>query len=1095
MRHRILLSLCVALTAMLPGLGAAAAAAPVSLPPIAAPVTQQSATGAVSLPATTAGAGLVPNLVGWGNGTGLGNPAVADYAGAPVATAPGSLLSGKTVTSLSVGNTQTCAVAVGRAYCWGLGAFGNRIVDSQFSSSAVPVAIDTSGVLAGKTVTAVSAGFEYACAVADGHAYCWGSNFSGQLGNGDSGSYMWEQKPVAVDASGALQGKVVTAISTGGDAYYSNTCAIADSQAYCWGAAWGPKPVPMDQGGILKGKAVTALSTGSQYGCVVAGGAAYCWGDSTYGEIGSSSPLFGSVPLTAVDTSGALKGKIVTAISASNPGQDKTGQFNTTCAIAGSQLFCWGVGNYGQLGQNSGTGSRVPVAVDTSGVLHGRTVTAVASGGFHVCAVASGHAYCWGRGEFGQVGDDRDTLATPLPIAVDGALAGSTVTAVAVSGEDQSGNSCAISSGSVYCWGTRTSGQLGEGNFGLTATPVPVSFGAMAGRTVTALAGSPDDSTCAVASGAVFCWGNGARGQLGNGTVIAQSRFAVAVDTSGPLKGRTVTDVSAGYDDNCVIADGKAFCWGRGGLGLGDRGDTGLEPHPNPVQVVSADVIGNTPMTAIASAGGGGTVGDHSCVIAGGRAYCWGDDTYGALGNVDHDRYFSPVDTSGVLKGKTVTAIAAGAFHSCAIADGAAYCWGRNSSGQLGNHSTTDSDVPVAVDATGALRGKPVTAISASSETTCAVADGHAYCWGSNSNGELGNNSRTNSDAPVAVSTSGVLGIRTVTSINTAALHSCAVADGKAFCWGDNSRDEIGVQNTNQLDVTTQLSLVPVAVAVAVNIGATARQTITSLAGAGTTNFALLGSNAPGSFQPVPPGRVLDTRSGVGAARAPVAGGSEVAVQIAGRAGVPAGAAAVVVNVTVTAATATGFVTGYADGAVRPGTSNLNFLRGQTVANVAVLPIGADGKVRLYNGSSGTVQLIADIAGYYLPGHPTVAGAFAAVPPGRVLDTRSGVGAARAPVAGGSEVAVQIAGRAGVPAGAAAVVVNVTVTAATATGFVTGYADGAVRPGTSNLNFLRGQTVANVAVLPIGADGKVRLYNGSSGTVQLIADIAGYYLP
>ena len=57
---------------------------------------------------------------------GLGNPAVADYAGAPVATAPGSLLSGKTVTSLSVGNTQTCAVAVGRAYCWGLGAFGNR---------------------------------------------------------------------------------------------------------------------------------------------------------------------------------------------------------------------------------------------------------------------------------------------------------------------------------------------------------------------------------------------------------------------------------------------------------------------------------------------------------------------------------------------------------------------------------------------------------------------------------------------------------------------------------------------------------------------------------------------------------------------------------------------------------------------------------------------------------------------------------------------------------------------------------------------------------------------------------------------------------
>jgi hypothetical protein len=149
----------------------------------------------------------------------------------------------------------------------------------------------------------------------------------------------------------------------------------------------------------------------------------------------------------------------------------------------------------------------------------------------------------------------------------------------------------------------------------------------------------------------------------------------------------------------------------------------------------------------------------------------------------------------------------------------------------------------------------------------------------------------------------------------------------------------------------------------------------------------------------------------------------------------------------------------------------------------------------LYNASAGTVQLIADLTGYYVGGTPTAAGAFGVVSPSRALDTRSGVGAPKAAVKAKGVVAFKVAGVGGVPAsGVSAVALTVTVTAPAAAGNVTAYGDGSARPGTSNLNFVRGQTVANLVIVPVGSDGKVALYNASAGTVQLIADLTGYYL-
>ena len=123
------------------------------------------------------------------------------------------------------------------------------------------------------------------------------------------------------------------------------------------------------------------------------------------------------------------------------------------------------------------------------------------------------------------------------------------------------------------------------------------------------------------------------------------------------------------------------------------------------------------------------------------------------------------------------------------------------------------------------------------------------------------------------------------------------------------------------------------------------------------------------------------------------------------------------------------------------------------------------------------------------------AGTLVTVAPARVLDTRSGNGASRAPVAAGADLVVQIAGRGGVPAtGVSAAVVNVTVTEPRTAGYISAWADGAAMPAVSNLNFIAGQTVPNLAIVPVGPNGAIRLHNGSGGTVQLIADVSGYHL-
>lgn len=246
---------------------------------------------------------------------------------------------------------------------------------------------------------------------------------------------------------------------------------------------------------------------------------------------------------------------------------------------------------------------------------------------------------------------------------------------------------------------------------------------------------------------------------------------------------------------------------------------------------------------------------------------------------------------------------------------------------------------------------------------------------------------------------------------------------------------------------------------------------------------------APGAYHPLTPARILDTRTGLGGGPGKVGPGGTLSLQVTGRGGVPAtGVSAVALNVTVTEPTAGSFLTAWPAGETRPLASNLNYEAGKTVPNMVIVKVGAGGKVNLFN-NSGSVHVIADVAGWYGDYGATLGTVFTPLEPARLLDTRSGSG--RVPT--GGTVALQVTGRGGVPGlGVSAVALNVTVTEPDGVGFLAAYPTGVNRPLVSNLNFARADTVANVVVATMNVDGVVNLYLGGA-SAHVIVDVAGWY--
>ncbi len=361
-------------------------------------------------------------------------------------------------------------------------------------------------------------------------------------------------------------------------------------------------------------------------------------------------------------------------------------------------------------------------------------VTAIATGGSHACALlVDGTARCWGTNLDYELGSGQQTIREPQPVAVQG-LSG--VSALAVGGD----HTCALlNDATVDCWGNEAWGELGNGTIAFDQQPAPGAVAGLTGVVALAARGADRDATvdfadefsCALASGGtVECWGQNEAGELGTGSISDSGLNAVS--TPGPVVGLAgAIAIGIGNEHACAVLDGGGVaCWGQNIAGqLGNGAPTA--PSPSLLAVVGL----SGPAVAVA----GGSL--HTCaLLADGTVECWGANNQGELGNGTTSDALAPTAVSGLAG---ITAITAGSEHTCALrGDGTVWCWGQSSRGQLGDGSTSLKAL-VPVKAVGLTN---VVAVSAGQNFTCAlVTGGTVACWGSNSSGQLGNGSTSES--------------------------------------------------------------------------------------------------------------------------------------------------------------------------------------------------------------------------------------------------------------------------------------------------------------------------------------------------------------
>ena len=353
-------------------------------------------------------------------------------------------------------------------------------------------------------------------------------------------------------------------------------------------------------------------------------------------------------------------------------GQQISVRAGGSCTISEQkELWCWGVNEFGQLGDGSTAARKTPTKVP--GLTN---VTAVSISGYRTddgrypataCAVADGDAWCWGSNASGELGTGN-TDASDSPVKVNGLGKVDTI----VHGY---ATTCAVTQGEqeVYCWGFGTSGQIGHGSK-VQDEKNPTKVNGLSG--VTALAGD-GASFCAVAQAKLHCWGNNASGQLGIGNTDDQTsptEVANLNDVSAVAMGYSRDDQFRVLQSTCAVAEKKVYCWGAA---WGNRKVPGEITGVSDAEQVTVDVG-----TVCA------TTTEH-------ELYCWGNNRFGQVGNNSTERADGPVKISGV---PGVFAVSTGTSSTCARGEEegveSTYCWGISWDDSEDRHTPQKVDIP-----------------------------------------------------------------------------------------------------------------------------------------------------------------------------------------------------------------------------------------------------------------------------------------------------------------------------------------------------------------------------------------------------------------
>jgi len=652
--------------------------------------------------------------------------------------------------SVSAGANHTCGVKTdGTLWCWGYNGQG-RLGDNTTTDRYTPV----QEYSASTNWESVSVGESHTCGVkTDGTLWCWGKNNFGQFGdNTTTDRYTPVQE---YSASTNWQ-----SVSAG----YYHTCGIkTDGTLWCWGYnnhgqlgdnTINNKHIPtQEKTGSTHWKSV---STGQNHSCGTrADNTLYCWGDNSYGELGIEGLAEKHFP--------SQENSLTTDWQSVS-----VGQLNTCGVKINGDIYCWGDNRYKQLTTNP-----KKEAPNVPNNIYGWNF--IESGNQYSCGITSnGTLHCWGKNDNGQLGDGTK-LKKEYPVSVSGNYANW------ISVSTRNSHTCGVKTdGTLYCWGYNNHGQLGDNTKTDRNYPEKITFTVSNGIYMES---SGSNHSCEVkTNGTLYCWGDNGNGQLGNNSTnnskIPVQEFSQSTNW---------VSVSAGDSHTCGIKkDGTLWCWGDNTFGkIGDH--TSTEKH-----VPTQEFTASTNWESVSASK------NHTCgVKTDGTLWCWGCNYNGEIGDNTVVIRYTP--TQEFSQSTNWASVSAGNSHTCGIKkDGTLWCWGDNYYGQLGDNTTIDRKSPV-LEYNQSTNWKSV---SAGDYHTCGVkTDGTLYCWGNNSNGQIGDNTTTAKHVPTQENTASTNWL----SISAYSSNTCGLkTDGTLWCWGYNHYGQLGDNTITDKHIPTQ---------------------------------------------------------------------------------------------------------------------------------------------------------------------------------------------------------------------------------------------------------------------------------------------------
>lgn len=715
-----------------------------------------------------------------------------------------SVFAGHTITAVAAGNEFTLALSdTGNVFSVGLNSFG-QLGDGTRLNCASLVAVNASGVLNGSIIVAIAAGDSHSLILSDtGKVYSFGRNSEGQLGDGT-----WSERtlPVAVNDIGALLGHNITAIAAGD---YHSLVLSSTGKVFTFGRnnkgelGQGTKEDSNVPGMIyiyaqLVGLNFTAIACGSDHSLILSSdGQVFAFGDNNNGQLGDGNPGTESNVPVAITSNSVLSGHNITGIAA--------GSSFSLLKSEDGKVFSFGENNQGQLGDGTNKQRDTAVAVLTSGVLNGTNITFISAGDQHSLVISGdGAVFSFGRNHYGQLGDGTvSPRYSPVAVNTSGLLNGVKVVAA------DAGNTHSVllsDTGVMFAFGFYSWGQLGDGANTFRTVPTAVSTDdVLSDVEVVAIAAGESHSIALTDAGQIVTFGRNSDGQLGDGTYTDRVS-PVKVDTTGVLNNTVVKIISGGRRFSLAASEeGHGFSFGNNQDG--QLGDNTTTSRPRAVEMVTAGSIDDVAIVALSA-------GDsHSLILtATGYVFAVGANNRGQLGDGTNSDSETPVEIfpSVGINGTNLTAIAAGGSHSLVLTQlGKVFSFGYNTHGQLGDGTTTDRDIAVAVFSTGVLNGTVVTAIAAGRYFSLVLSEnGRVFSFGLNDAGQLGDGTTSNKYVPVAVSTLGVLNETVVIAISAGTRHSLVLsASGQVYSFGSNSFGQLGTGSTTDSNIPVAVSL------------------------------------------------------------------------------------------------------------------------------------------------------------------------------------------------------------------------------------------------------------------------------------------------